>query len=35
MYYYKFMRFPGGKPKAVTLSYDDGWKTDLKSILPV
>lgn len=21
---YKFLRFPGGKPKAVTLSYDDG-----------
>lgn len=28
MYYYKFMRFPGGKVKAVTLSYDDGCVTD-------
>ncbi|MBQ9071197.1 MAG: polysaccharide deacetylase family protein [Clostridia bacterium] len=27
---YKFMRFPGGKLKAVTLSYDDGIKADLK-----
>lgn len=25
---YKFMRFPGGKAKAVTLSYDDGVKED-------
>lgn len=23
-YSYRFMRFPGGKPKAVTFSYDDG-----------
>jgi peptidoglycan/xylan/chitin deacetylase (PgdA/CDA1 family) len=30
MYFYKFLRFPGGKPKAVTLSYDDGWKADLR-----
>ena len=21
---YQFLRFPGGKPKAVTFSYDDG-----------
>lgn len=26
---YRFLRFPGGKPKAVTLSYDDGWRSDL------
>ena len=30
MYYYKFLRFPGGKPKAVTLSYDDGSRADLR-----
>lgn len=27
---YCFARFPGGKPKAVTLSYDDGSRHDLK-----
>ncbi len=27
---YKFMRFPGGKLKAVTLSYDDGIRADIK-----
>ena len=27
-----FMRFPGGKAKAVTLSYDDGCREDLKLI---
>lgn len=27
---YTFMRFPGGKPKAVTLSYDDGSAHDLR-----
>lgn len=27
---YRFMRFPEGKTKAVTLSYDDGLSTDLK-----
>ena len=27
---YRFMRFPGGKPKAVTFSYDDGFRTDLR-----
>jgi len=27
---YNFMRFPGGKPKAVTLSYDDGFPEDKK-----
>jgi len=27
---YKFMRFPEGKTKALTLSYDDGVKADLK-----
>jgi len=26
---YCFLRFPGGKPKAVTLSYDDGDRNDL------
>lgn len=24
MHEYRFLRFPGGKPKAVTFSYDDG-----------
>ena len=27
---YRFMRFPNGKTKAVTFSYDDGYKADLK-----
>lgn len=27
---YQFLRFPGGKPKAVTLSYDDGHSADMK-----
>ncbi len=27
---YQFLRFPGGKPKAVTLSYDDGSLSDIK-----
>ena len=27
---YNFLRFPGGKEKAVTLSYDDGSKYDMK-----
>ena len=27
---YNFLRFPGGKPKAVTFSYDDGSKSDIK-----
>ena len=27
---YRFMRFPKGKTKAVTFSYDDGYKDDLK-----
>jgi len=27
---YNFLRFPGGKPKAVTLSYDDGCPEDAK-----
>lgn len=27
---YKFMRFPGGKTKALTLSYDDGVRADLR-----
>ncbi len=30
MYEEKYMRFPGGKQKALTLSYDDGVKTDLR-----
>lgn len=29
---YNFLRFPGGKPKAVTLSYDDGCMADEKLI---
>ena len=29
---YIFMRFPGGKPKAFTLSYDDGVEQDVKFI---
>lgn len=29
-YRYKFLRFPGGKPKAVTLSYDDGCQEDIR-----
>ena len=28
--HYNFLRFPNGKPKAVTLSYDDGAYTDVK-----
>lgn len=27
---YQFLRFPNGKPKAVTLSYDDGHPSDLR-----
>ena len=27
---YRFMRFPDGKPKAVTLSYDDGCRADIR-----
>lgn len=27
---YRFLRFPGGKAKAVTLSYDDGCTADIK-----
>lgn len=27
---YRFLRFPGGLPKAVTFSYDDGVKADIK-----
>ena len=27
---YRFMRFPQGKPKAVTFSYDDGCRADIK-----
>ncbi len=29
---YKFLRFPGGKPKAVTFSYDDGVKEDIQLV---
>ncbi len=29
---YRFVRFPGGRPKAVTLSYDDGMRPDLKLV---
>ena len=28
--HYRFMRYPGGKPKAVTLSYDDGVVQDMR-----
>ncbi len=28
--HYRFLRFPGGKAKAVTLSYDDGSRYDIK-----
>ncbi|MBQ7035737.1 MAG: polysaccharide deacetylase family protein [Clostridia bacterium] len=31
-YRYHFLRFPGGKPKAVTLSYDDGMSQDIKLV---
>ena len=27
---YRFLRFPGGKPKAFTLSYDDGVREDIR-----
>ena len=27
---YMYMRFPGGKYKAVTFSYDDGFRTDIR-----
>ena len=26
----RFLRFPGGKPKAVTFSYDDGEREDIR-----
>ncbi len=29
---YYYMRFPGGKPKAITLSYDDGVEQDIRLI---
>lgn len=29
-YRYKYLRFPGGKAKAITLSYDDGCDSDIK-----
>ena len=32
MYEEKFMRFPQGKNKAVTFSYDDGVKDDKRLI---
>ncbi len=32
MFEEKYMRFPGGKSKAVTFSYDDGVKADIKLI---
>ena len=31
-YRYHFMRFPEGKPKAITLSYDDGMSQDIKLV---
>ena len=27
---YRFLRFPGGKTKSVTYSYDDGCRQDIK-----
>ncbi len=27
---YRFLRFPEGKPKAVTFSYDDGGRGDIR-----
>ena len=27
---YRFLRFPGGKTKAVTFIYDDGCRQDIK-----
>lgn len=27
---YRFLRFPGGKPKTVTFSYDDGCRADIR-----
>ena len=27
---YRFARFPGGKSKAITISYDDGCRHDLQ-----
>ena len=27
---YRFLRFPGGKPKVVTFSYDDGCRADIR-----
>ena len=29
---YRFLRFPGGKPKALTLSYDDGCRDDIRLV---
>jgi len=29
---YRFLRFPGGKTKAVTFSYDDGCREDLQTV---
>ena len=31
-YSYHFLRFPGGVPKAVTLSYDDGMSQDIRLV---
>ena len=28
--HYCFLRFPGGKPKAFTMSYDDGVRQDIR-----
>ena len=27
---YRFLRYPGGKAKAVTFSYDDGCRDDIR-----
>lgn len=29
---YRFVRFPGGKAKTVTFSYDDGCRQDLRTV---
>ena len=29
---YFYLRFPGGKPKCITLSYDDGVEQDIRLI---
>lgn len=33
--HYRFLRFPGGKVKAVTFSYDDGCRHDIRLAQPL